>query len=97
MRCVFSNKDGTFVVHEDAKLLSNDCVACKAGPGDWRIVDYSSGALVKGGLKSYGACEEFMSNLPEKYSARLARFRQSDFYKALTDKVIEALLYGNCR
>ena len=97
MRCVFSNKDGTFVVHEDAKLLTNDCVACKAGPGDWRIIDYSSGALVKGGLKTFGACEKFMSSLPEEYSARLAKCRQSEKFKALSDKVREALLYGNCR
>lgn len=94
MRCVFSNKDGTFVVHDDAKLLINDCVACKAGPGDWRIVDYSSGVLVKGRLKSFGACKEFIANLPEEYSTRLARFRQSARYRDLSEQVKQVLLHG---
>lgn len=94
MRCVFSNKDGSFEIHEDAKLLMMDCVAVKAGPGDWRIVDYSSGVLVKGRLKSFGACKEFIANLPEEYSTRLAKFRQSDRFKALSEKVREMLLNG---
>jgi len=97
MICIFSNKDGSFEIHENAKLLINDCVACKAGPGDWRIVDYSSGVLVKARLKSFGACKEFIANLPEEYSTRLARFRQSDRFKTLSEKVREMMLNGRLR
>lgn len=96
MKVILAMKDGTFDVKEGSMLLY-ECAAVKVGPGDWRIVDIMSGALVKGGLKSIGKCREFMQDFPEEYKARLARFRQSEKYRSLHEQAKQVMLDGFSR
>lgn len=95
MQGAIYRKDGSIEIYEGT-LLIEDCIAIKVGPGDWRVVDQSSGVLVKAGFRSLGQCREFVADLPDRYRERLELFRSSEKFKRLSADVRKELLdsYG---